>query len=77
MTSLQIWLYAVVGGSVLLYIAIAFRARASSTGEFYVAGRRVNPSPTAWPSRRTGYRPLPLSPWQGFWPSKDTTPPFI
>lgn len=43
MTSLQIWLYVIVGGSVLLYIAIAFRTRAATTRDFYVAGRRVNP----------------------------------
>jgi len=43
MTSLQIWLWAIVGGSFALYIAIAFWSRASSTSEFYVAGGGVNP----------------------------------
>lgn len=43
MTSLQIWLWAIVGGSFALYIAIAFWSRASSTGEFYVAGGGVHP----------------------------------
>ncbi len=43
MTSLQIWLYVIVGGTFLLYIAIAFWSRAASTGEFYVAGGGVHP----------------------------------
>jgi cation/acetate symporter len=43
MSSLQIWLWAIVGGSFALYIIIAFWARASSTGEFYVAGGGVHP----------------------------------
>ncbi|TVQ70155.1 MAG: cation acetate symporter, partial [Chromatiaceae bacterium] len=38
---LMIWL--VVGGTFALYIAIAVWARAGSTGEFYVAGKGVNP----------------------------------
>ena len=40
---LQTITYLVVGASFALYIGIAFWARASSTGEFYVAGRGVNP----------------------------------
>ena len=32
-----------VGGSFLLYIAIAIWARAASTSEFYAAGRSVHP----------------------------------
>jgi cation/acetate symporter len=43
MTSLQIWLYVIVGGSFLLYIGIALWARAASTNEFYVAGGGVHP----------------------------------
>ena len=35
--------YIVVGASFALYIGIAFWARAGSTGEFYAAGRGVNP----------------------------------
>jgi len=40
---LQTITYLVVGASFALYIGIAIWARASSTGEFYVAGRGVNP----------------------------------
>ena len=36
-----------VGGSFLVYIAIAIWARAASTSEFYAAGRSVNS--TRWP----------------------------
>ncbi len=43
MTSLQLWLWAIVGGSFALYIGIAFWARAGSTGEFYVAGGGIHP----------------------------------
>lgn len=43
MTSLQIWLWLIVGGSVAVYIAIAFWSRAGSTRDFYVAGQRVHP----------------------------------
>ncbi|TLP48186.1 MULTISPECIES: sodium:solute symporter family protein [Cohaesibacter] len=35
--------YIVVGASFALYIGIAFWARASSTGEFYAAGRGIHP----------------------------------
>ena len=35
--------YLVVGATFLLYIGIAFWARAGSTGEFYVAGKGVHP----------------------------------
>ncbi len=35
--------FIVVGATFALYIGIAFWARASSTGEFYVAGKGVNP----------------------------------
>ena len=41
--SLQIMTYLVVGATFALYIAIAIKARASSTGEFYVAGKGVHP----------------------------------
>ncbi|MGA0015037.1 MAG: sodium:solute symporter family protein [Burkholderiaceae bacterium] len=40
---LQTITYLVVGASFALYIGIAIWARASTTGEFYVAGRGVNP----------------------------------
>ena len=43
MLSLQFWLWAIVGGSCALYIAIAFRARARTTADFYVADRHVGP----------------------------------
>jgi len=43
MTSLQMWLWAMVGGSCALYVGIAWRARARSTAEFYVADRHVGP----------------------------------
>jgi cation/acetate symporter len=37
------WTYAVVGATFVLYIFIAIKARASTTGEFYVAGKGVHP----------------------------------
>jgi cation/acetate symporter len=37
------WIYIFVIGTFLLYIGIAIWARASTTGEFYVAGKGVNP----------------------------------
>jgi len=40
---LQTLTYVVVGATFALYIGIAFWARASSTGEFYVAGKGVHP----------------------------------
>jgi cation/acetate symporter len=40
---LQTMIYLVVGATFALYIAIAIWARASTTGEFYVAGKGVNP----------------------------------
>jgi cation/acetate symporter len=40
---LQSLTYLVVGASFLLYIGIAIASRASSTGEFYVAGGHVHP----------------------------------
>ena len=43
MTNLQMWTYAVVGATFLLYIFIAIKARAATTGEFYVAGKGVHP----------------------------------
>ncbi len=41
--SLQLMTYLVVGATFVLYIAIAIMARASTTGEFYVAGKGVHP----------------------------------
>jgi len=43
MTNLQVWTYAVVGATFALYIFIAIKARATTTGEFYVAGKGVHP----------------------------------
>jgi cation/acetate symporter len=43
MTALDFWTYGVVGATFLLYIGIAIWARASTTGEFYVAGKGVHP----------------------------------
>lgn len=41
--ALQTLIYLVVGASFLLYISIAIASRASSTGDFYVAGKGVHP----------------------------------
>ena len=41
--SLQMMTYLVVGATFALYILIAIKSRASSTGEFYVAGKGVHP----------------------------------
>ena len=41
--SVQDWTFAIVGLSFALYIYIAIRSRAASTGEFYVAGGGVPP----------------------------------
>ncbi|MBT6161509.1 cation acetate symporter [Flavobacteriaceae bacterium] len=41
--STQLWTYAIVGATFLLYIIIAIVSRASSTKEFYVAGGGVHP----------------------------------
>jgi cation/acetate symporter len=43
MTNLQLWTYAAVGITFLIYIGIAVWAKASTTGEFYVAGKGVHP----------------------------------
>ena len=43
MTALDFWTYGVVGATFALYIGIAIWARASTTGEFYVAGKGVHP----------------------------------
>ena len=43
MTNLQMWTSGVVGATFALYIFIAIKARASTTGEFYVAGKGVHP----------------------------------
>ena len=39
----QLLTYIIVGAAFSLYIAIALWSRASSTGEFYVAGGGVHP----------------------------------
>jgi len=41
--SLQLLTYLVVGATFALYIFIAIKARAATTGEFYVAGKGVHP----------------------------------
>ena len=41
--SLQLMTYLVVGATFALYIFIAIKSRASTTGEFYVAGKGVHP----------------------------------
>ncbi len=43
MDSLQLMTYLVVGATFALYIFIAIKARAATTGEFYVAGKGVHP----------------------------------
>lgn len=43
MTNQQIWIYAIVGISFLIYIGIALWSRAGSTKDFYVAGGGVHP----------------------------------
>ena len=40
---LQTLTYLIVGATFALYVAIAFAAKARSTGEFYVAGTHVHP----------------------------------
>ena len=41
--TVQAWTFIMVGLSFVLYIGVAIRSRASSTGEFYVAGGKVPP----------------------------------
>ena len=41
--SVQEWTFVMVGLSFALYILIAFKSRAESTSDFYVAGKDVNP----------------------------------
>lgn len=43
MSNQQIWIYAIVGITFLIYIGIAIWSRAGSTKEFYVAGGGVHP----------------------------------
>ncbi|GIS69316.1 MAG: hypothetical protein CM1200mP9_01370 [Gammaproteobacteria bacterium] len=40
---LQTLTYLVVGSTFALYIAIAFKSKARTTGDFYVAGKHVHP----------------------------------
>ncbi|MEE3279566.1 MAG: cation acetate symporter, partial [Pseudomonadota bacterium] len=40
---LQTLTYLVVGATFALYITIAFKSKARSTGDFYVAGKHVHP----------------------------------
>ena len=39
----QTWTFIIVGGTFALYIGIAIWSRASTTGDFYIAGRGVHP----------------------------------
>ncbi|NNE17424.1 MAG: cation acetate symporter [Myxococcales bacterium] len=39
----QTWTFLIVGGTFALYIGIAIWSRASTTGDFYIAGRGVHP----------------------------------
>jgi cation/acetate symporter len=39
----QTWTFIIVGGTFALYIGIAIKARASTTGDFYIAGGGVHP----------------------------------
>ena len=41
--TVQAWTFVIVGLSFALYIGVAIRSRASSTSEFYVAGKGVSP----------------------------------
>ena len=41
--SIQVWTWIIVGSSFALYIGIAIWSRAKSTGDFYVAAKRVHP----------------------------------
>ncbi|NND52459.1 MAG: cation acetate symporter, partial [Flavobacteriaceae bacterium] len=41
--NVQNWTYIIVGLTFALYIGIAIWSRASSTGEFYIAGKGVSP----------------------------------
>ena len=41
--SVQGWTFLMVGLSFALYIFIAYKSRAKSTSDFYVAGKSVNP----------------------------------
>ena len=41
--SVQEWTFLMVGISFAVYILIAFKSRAQSTSDFYVAGKGVNP----------------------------------
>ena len=43
LSSLQLWTFAVIAITFAIYIGIAIWSRASSTGEFYVAGKGVSP----------------------------------
>ena len=39
----QTWTFIIVGGTFALYIGIAIWSKASTTGDFYIAGRGVHP----------------------------------
>ncbi|MGB5697404.1 MAG: sodium:solute symporter family protein [Polyangiales bacterium] len=41
--NVQTWTFIIVGGTFALYIGIAIWSRASTTGDFYIAGRGIHP----------------------------------
>ena len=56
--------YIIVGGAFAVYIGIALWSRASSTGEFYVAGGGVHPIAMVWLLLLIGCQLLHLFLWQ-------------
>ena len=61
---LQYWIWITVGISFLIYIAIALISRASSTGEFYIAGKGVHPLQMEWLQLQIGCQQPHLFLWQ-------------
>ncbi len=64
MTNLDLWTYSVVGATFALYIGIAIYARAGTTGEFYVAGKGVNPVLNGMATGADSSQPRRSSPWR-------------
>jgi len=62
--SVQEWTFLMVGISFAVYILIAFKSRAQSTSDFYVAGKGVNPIVNGMALPLTGCRQLHSYPWQ-------------
>ncbi len=61
----QAWTYVIVTFTFILYIGVAIWSRASSTSEFYVAGKGVSPWPMEWPPRPIGCRRRRSFRWPG------------